>query len=38
MFHSEVNVEIIIRAWCAMVSDVRPHEERHESEAVTLLS
>ena len=31
---NEVDAETIIRAWCATVNDVRPHEQRLESEVV----
>jgi hypothetical protein len=34
-FSNEVDAETIIRAWYAKVNDVRPHEERLESEGVS---
>jgi len=34
-FPKKFDTETIVRAWCATVNNARPHEERHECEAVS---
>jgi len=34
-FPNEVDMETIVRAWCATVNNARPHEERLECEAIS---